>query len=216
MSQLSQATDVLDSDLNLHAIAEEPSSSAVLSSSLPYYSTSTSSNNYASRRLLDKPRSTAPATPEFSKVYAFIGSLFDPTTTGHIEELQKMSPLNQQIVRALMHNLAINLSSHQYESTQNSEESTAPLSSSFSSLSLPLSPSPPLPESSSSGRPTSIITPAPINTRIQSFLSLGATTPRTPQSSSATSSFNQLMFSSSSSDTMPPSDSLPDPPESAT
>jgi len=51
------------------------------------------------------------AVPEFAKVYSFLGSLFDPSTTGHIEELEKMTPVNKEIVQKLMQNLATNLSS---------------------------------------------------------------------------------------------------------
>ena len=43
--------------------------------------------------------------PEFAKVYSFLGSLFDPSTSGHIEELDKMNPVNKEIVQKLMQNL---------------------------------------------------------------------------------------------------------------
>ena len=49
--------------------------------------------------------------PEFSKVYAFLGSLFDPSTSGHTEDLEAMTPSNREMVKALMHNLARNLNS---------------------------------------------------------------------------------------------------------
>jgi len=56
--------------------------------------------------------STATANkPEFSKVYAFLGSLFDPSTSGHTEDLEAMTPSNREMVKALMHNLARNLNS---------------------------------------------------------------------------------------------------------
>lgn len=47
-----------------------------------------------------------PVQPEFAKVYSFLGSLFDPSTSGHIEELDKMTPVNKDIVQKLMQNLA--------------------------------------------------------------------------------------------------------------
>ena len=49
---------------------------------------------------------------EFSKVYTFLGELFDPSTTGHMEKLQELSSVDRQIVQVLMHNLACNLSKH--------------------------------------------------------------------------------------------------------
>lgn len=45
------------------------------------------------------------AQPEFAKVYSFLGSLFDPSSSGHIEELDKMNPVNKEIVQKLMQNL---------------------------------------------------------------------------------------------------------------
>jgi len=44
--------------------------------------------------------------PRFSKVYSFLGSLFDPSTTGHLDELEKMSQVDREIIQVLMRNLA--------------------------------------------------------------------------------------------------------------
>lgn len=53
-----------------------------------------------------------PVQPEFAKVYSFLGSLFDPSTSGHIEELDKMTPVNKDIVQKLMQNLASRWTAH--------------------------------------------------------------------------------------------------------
>lgn len=51
--------------------------------------------------------------PKFSKVYSFLGSLFDPsTTTGHLDELEKMTAVDREIIQVLMRNLASNLEEH--------------------------------------------------------------------------------------------------------
>eukprot|EP00470_Lotharella_oceanica_P004879 CAMPEP_0170167716 /NCGR_PEP_ID=MMETSP0040_2-20121228/1043_1 /TAXON_ID=641309 /ORGANISM="Lotharella oceanica, Strain CCMP622" /LENGTH=389 /DNA_ID=CAMNT_0010405827 /DNA_START=112 /DNA_END=1281 /DNA_ORIENTATION=+ len=50
--------------------------------------------------------------PRFSKVYSFLGSLFDPSTTGHLDELEKMSQVDREIIQVLMRNLASNLEEH--------------------------------------------------------------------------------------------------------
>mmetsp|Transcript_3584 Transcript_3584/g.8489 ORF Transcript_3584/g.8489 Transcript_3584/m.8489 type:complete len:355 (-) Transcript_3584:322-1386(-) len=50
--------------------------------------------------------------PRFSKVYSFLGSLFDPSTTGHLDELEKMSQVDREIIQILMRNLASNLEEH--------------------------------------------------------------------------------------------------------
>ncbi|CAA6656864.1 unnamed protein product [Spirodela intermedia] len=36
------------------------------------------------------------ALPDFSRVYRFLGSLFDPSTKGHIEKLKEMDPIDSQ------------------------------------------------------------------------------------------------------------------------
>mmetsp|Transcript_435 Transcript_435/g.728 ORF Transcript_435/g.728 Transcript_435/m.728 type:complete len:416 (+) Transcript_435:143-1390(+) len=50
--------------------------------------------------------------PRFSKVYSFLGSLFDPSTTGHLDELEKMTQVDREIIQVLMRNLASNLEEH--------------------------------------------------------------------------------------------------------
>ncbi|KAG6502303.1 hypothetical protein ZIOFF_042195 [Zingiber officinale] len=47
--------------------------------------------------------------PDFAKVYYFLGSVFDPSSTGHLEKLKEMDPIDVETVLLLMRNLAINL-----------------------------------------------------------------------------------------------------------
>ncbi|BFG23403.1 hypothetical protein CerSpe_096770 [Prunus speciosa] len=53
--------------------------------------------------------------PDFSQVYSFIGSVFDPNVTGHLQKLKKMDPIDVDTVLLLMRNLSINLSSPDFE-----------------------------------------------------------------------------------------------------
>ncbi|KAK4571464.1 hypothetical protein RGQ29_030048 [Quercus rubra] len=53
--------------------------------------------------------------PDFSQVYRFIGSVFDPNTSGHLQKLKKMDPIDVETVLLLMRNLSINLSSPDFE-----------------------------------------------------------------------------------------------------
>ncbi|KAG5227442.1 protein REVEILLE [Salix suchowensis] len=53
--------------------------------------------------------------PDFAQVYGFIGSVFDPNVTGHLQQLQKMDPIDVETVLLLMRNLAINLTSPGFE-----------------------------------------------------------------------------------------------------
>ncbi|KAI4355148.1 hypothetical protein L6164_003948 [Bauhinia variegata] len=53
--------------------------------------------------------------PDFAQVYSFIGSVFDPNTTGHLQRLKQMDPINLETVLLLMRNLSINLTSPEFE-----------------------------------------------------------------------------------------------------
>ncbi|XP_061351335.1 protein REVEILLE 8-like isoform X2 [Gastrolobium bilobum] len=53
--------------------------------------------------------------PDFSEVYSFIGSVFDPDTNGHVQKLKEMDPINFETVLLLMRNLTVNLSSPDFE-----------------------------------------------------------------------------------------------------
>ncbi|XP_020532208.1 protein REVEILLE 6 isoform X2 [Amborella trichopoda] len=56
-----------------------------------------------------------PVMPDFSQVYSFIGSVFDPNTTGHLQKLKAMDPIDVETVLQLMRNLSVNLSSPEFE-----------------------------------------------------------------------------------------------------
>ncbi|XP_076885911.1 protein REVEILLE 8-like isoform X1 [Bidens hawaiensis] len=53
--------------------------------------------------------------PDFSEVYSFIGSVFDPHTKGHVQKLKEMDPINFETVLFLMRNLTVNLTSPDFE-----------------------------------------------------------------------------------------------------
>ncbi|XP_074557801.1 protein REVEILLE 3-like [Curcuma longa] len=54
--------------------------------------------------------------PDFGQVYSFLGSVFEPGSTGHLEKLKEMDPIDVETVLLLMRNLTINLISPDYES----------------------------------------------------------------------------------------------------
>ncbi|KAJ7561274.1 hypothetical protein O6H91_03G021300 [Diphasiastrum complanatum] len=54
-------------------------------------------------------------TPDFSEVYKFIGSVFDPDISDQLDTLKRMIPIDRETVLLLMKNLALNLSSPDFE-----------------------------------------------------------------------------------------------------
>lgn len=59
-----------------------------------------------------QPQDDLPEKPRFclEHIYAFLGSLFDPTRYRHEDMLGSLSPIERECLRVLMHNLAITLS----------------------------------------------------------------------------------------------------------
>ncbi|KAK8998338.1 hypothetical protein V6N11_083729 [Hibiscus sabdariffa] len=53
--------------------------------------------------------------PDFAQVYSFIGSVFDPGASGHLQKLKQMHPINLETVLLLMRNLSVNLTSPEFE-----------------------------------------------------------------------------------------------------
>ncbi|XP_022770496.1 protein REVEILLE 5-like isoform X2 [Durio zibethinus] len=53
--------------------------------------------------------------PDFAQVYGFIGSIFDPSASGHLQKLKQMDPINLETVVLLMRNLSVNLTSPEFE-----------------------------------------------------------------------------------------------------
>lgn len=55
------------------------------------------------------------SAPDFSQIYSFVGSLFDPSTSGHLLKLKEMDPIDVQTVLMLMRNLTVNLANPDFE-----------------------------------------------------------------------------------------------------
>jgi hypothetical protein len=36
--------------------------------------------------------------PDFAEVYSFLGSVFDPSTSGHLQKLKEMNPIDVETV----------------------------------------------------------------------------------------------------------------------
>uniref|UniRef100_A0ACD5Z2D8 Uncharacterized protein n=1 Tax=Avena sativa TaxID=4498 RepID=A0ACD5Z2D8_AVESA len=78
--------------------------------------------------------------PDFAQVYSFLGSVFDPSTKGHLQKLKEMNPIDVETALVLMRNLSINLTSPDFEdqrkllSSYNSTSDELDLGSSRSSL----------------------------------------------------------------------------------
>ncbi|XP_062229532.1 protein REVEILLE 6-like [Phragmites australis] len=53
--------------------------------------------------------------PDFARVYSFLGSIFDPDTSGHLQRLKAMDPIDVETVLLLMRNLSTNLTSPDFE-----------------------------------------------------------------------------------------------------
>jgi len=55
------------------------------------------------------------AMPDFAQVYNFLGSIFDPDTSGHLQRLKAMDPVDIETALLLMRNLSMNLRSPDFE-----------------------------------------------------------------------------------------------------
>ncbi|KAA3462227.1 protein REVEILLE 5 [Gossypium australe] len=55
------------------------------------------------------------AMPDFAEVYSFIGSVFDPSASGHLQKLKQLDPINFEMALLLMRNLCVNLTSPEFE-----------------------------------------------------------------------------------------------------
>jgi hypothetical protein len=84
--------------------------------------------------------------PEFSKVYHFMGSLFDPNSSGHLAKLDSMSDVDREIIQVFLLNLAKSLANHAQSLKISAPPQTMPTSPSLiPSLSIPTSFRPPNP-----------------------------------------------------------------------
>lgn len=66
------------------------------------------------------------AMPDFARVYNFLGSIFDPDTNGHLQQLREMDPIDAETVLLLMKNLSMNLTSPNFEEHRNLLSSHGP------------------------------------------------------------------------------------------
>ncbi|XP_008643552.1 protein REVEILLE 6 isoform X5 [Zea mays] len=87
------------------------------------------SNNFCSSSTEGLPRTWQPGEtndpinqipslrlmPDFAGVYSFLGSVFDPSTSGHLQKLKEMNPIDVETALLLMRNLSINLTSPDFE-----------------------------------------------------------------------------------------------------
>ncbi|KAJ4843887.1 hypothetical protein Tsubulata_024365 [Turnera subulata] len=83
------------------------------------YSSSTESTprTWQPGEITDRGNQAKPVrvTPDFAQVYSFIGSVFDPNASGHLQTLKQMDPINLETVLLLMRNLAVNLTNPEFE-----------------------------------------------------------------------------------------------------
>ncbi|CAN1237389.1 Protein REVEILLE 6 [Linum grandiflorum] len=74
-----------------------------------------SSNDSTAMTLQGRQTVRNAVMPDFAQVYSFIGSVFDPNASGHVEKLKQMDPINLETVMLLMRNLSCNLASPKFE-----------------------------------------------------------------------------------------------------
>ncbi|XP_019178038.1 PREDICTED: protein REVEILLE 6-like [Ipomoea nil] len=81
------------------------------------YTYSSSGNEGAPSELTDQGAngSSMKVLPDFAQVYNFIGSVFDPNVTGHLQKLKEMDRIDVETVLLLMRNLSINLTRPDFE-----------------------------------------------------------------------------------------------------
>ncbi|CAG7890623.1 unnamed protein product [Brassica rapa] len=78
-----------------------------------------SSRTFSGSEIVAKQPPVLHVVPDFSEVYNFIGSVFDPETRlDHVEKLKEMDPINFETVLLLMRNLTFNLSNPEFESAR--------------------------------------------------------------------------------------------------
>ncbi|XP_019159593.1 PREDICTED: protein REVEILLE 5-like isoform X1 [Ipomoea nil] len=72
-------------------------------------------NNETSENGKNKQNKQIRAVPDFARVYEFIGSIFDPNSSDHLQRLNQMDPINVETALILMKNLSANLVSPEFE-----------------------------------------------------------------------------------------------------
>jgi len=66
---------------------------------------------------LQKEKSVGSEIPNFSKIFSFLGSLFnnEMTQENHLQEFRDLTTLDQTTIQLLMHNLTINIANEQFK-----------------------------------------------------------------------------------------------------
>ncbi|KAL2469021.1 Protein REVEILLE 6 [Forsythia ovata] len=72
-------------------------------------------SNESNPQVKEKQDKLTKVMPDFAKVYSFIGSVFDPNASDHLERLKKMDRINVETAVMLMKNLSMNLMSPEFE-----------------------------------------------------------------------------------------------------
>ncbi|CAA2934999.1 REVEILLE 6 isoform X1 [Olea europaea subsp. europaea] len=71
--------------------------------------------NESNPQVKEKQNPPTKVMPDFAEVYRFIGSVFDPNASDHMERLKKMDRINVETAVMLMKNLSANLMSPEFE-----------------------------------------------------------------------------------------------------
>ncbi|KAL8541145.1 hypothetical protein ACS0TY_002424 [Phlomoides rotata] len=72
-------------------------------------------SNGANREVKVEQCSATRVMPDFARVYGFIGSVFDPAASDHLQRLRKLDPINVETILMMMKNLCVNLVSPEFE-----------------------------------------------------------------------------------------------------
>lgn len=104
-------------EYHLHGAEADTGSEDASKLGVSYSGRASSSQTLPSSELIEegKQSSVSHGIPDFAEVYGFIGSVFDPDTSGHVDKLKEMDPINFETVLLLMRNLTVNLSSPDFE-----------------------------------------------------------------------------------------------------
>ncbi|XP_026409053.1 protein REVEILLE 6-like isoform X1 [Papaver somniferum] len=96
---------------------DDTESARPIASNNCYSSSNNTPSSYPTRETTGQANHGPPlrAIPDFAQVYSFIGSVFDPNTSNHLEKLKEMNPIDVDTVLLLMRNLSMNLSSPDFE-----------------------------------------------------------------------------------------------------
>nr|XP_043624897.1 protein REVEILLE 6 [Erigeron canadensis] len=101
--------DIIMKDASLWPTQDDVISSSIDSGTGIWPSGETNDKNEVKQRMFGR------VIPDFPKVYRFIGGIFDPNESNHMQKLKMMDPVDVETVVLLMRNLCANLKSPQFE-----------------------------------------------------------------------------------------------------